>query len=64
MLDSSVVTLGSFDIGERYQGYLEERLYGEIFAISLTEGSGQRILDEVVKVACSDWGFGGSICSH
>ncbi|KAH0559618.1 hypothetical protein GP486_003868 [Trichoglossum hirsutum] len=46
-LRSSIVVLGSFDIAERFQGYLEQRLER---AIALTEGgSGDIILDEIIK---------------
>ncbi|KAI9761983.1 MAG: hypothetical protein M1840_001512 [Geoglossum simile] len=46
-LGTSIVVLGSFDIAERFQAYLERQLER---AIDLAEGEcGENILNEIVK---------------
>jgi hypothetical protein len=52
--DTSIIAVGSLDIGESYQGYLEEQLDGAISAFDFViGGSGSRIGEEIVKVRCS-----------
>jgi len=48
---ASVVTMGSFDIGENYQAYLEEQLDEAISTFRFENGgSGSRIVEEIIKV--------------
>ncbi|KAI9770643.1 MAG: hypothetical protein M1839_003092 [Geoglossum umbratile] len=49
--DTSIIVVGSLDIGESYQGYLEEQLDGAISAFDFAiGGSGSRIGEEIVKL--------------
>jgi hypothetical protein len=49
--DTSIVTVGSFDIGENYQACLEEQLDEAISTFKFEYGgSGSRIVEEIVKV--------------